>query len=94
MAEMSLEQKRALAIARARLRAKQNRVEQPLSVAEPEEDAPWYEDVLGYANRLAQSTASGLSGGYMDEAAAALDAPFVAGYRTLAEGQPFDLGRA
>jgi len=95
MTEMSPKQKQAVAIANARLRLKnKNRAEQPLSEAKPEVSTSAVDDVLGYANRLAQSTASGLSGGYMDEAAAALDAPFVAGYRTLAEGQPFDLGRA
>ena len=52
------------------------------------------EGAAGYANNLAQSIASGATAGFMDEIAAGLDAPFVAGYRALAEDQPFDMGKA
>jgi hypothetical protein len=52
------------------------------------------EGAAGYANKAAQSIASGATAGFMDEIAAGLDAPFVAGYRALAEDQPFDMGKA
>ena len=97
MVEMSLEQKQAIAIAKAKakLRKKEKVLsKQPLPTTKLEEESFDYEDILGYANRLAQSIASGVSGGFADEVAAGLDAPFVAGYRTIAEGQPFDLSKA
>jgi len=52
------------------------------------------EDVVGYLNKGAQAVASGAAGGYMDEIAAGLDSPFVAGKRALVDGQPFDMGKA
>lgn len=66
----------------------------PPSAAPAEPDAPWYQEPVRYANQLVQSIGSGLTMGYDDEAAAALDSPFVAGYRTLVEGHPFDIGKA
>lgn len=50
------------------------------------------ESAAGYVNKLAQSAAQGVTLGYMDEIGAGLDAPFVAGYRSLAEGKPFFSG--
>jgi len=52
------------------------------------------ESTAGYVNKLGQSVAQGATLGFMDEAAAGLDSPFVAGYRSLVEGQPFDIGKA
>jgi hypothetical protein len=52
------------------------------------------EGAVGYVNKLGQSVAQGVTLGFMDEIAAGLDAPFVAGKRALVDGQPFDMGKA
>ena len=61
-------------------------------MAKPE--TSFLEDAAGYVNKGVQSVASGVTGGFMDEAAARLDSPFVAGYRSIVEGQPFDMDKA
>lgn len=62
---------------------------------QPKSDDPsMLESAVGYVNKLGQSVAQGATLGFADEAAAALDSPFVAGYRSLVEGQPFDMGKA
>ena len=52
------------------------------------------EDAVGYVNKGVQSMASGATAGFVDEIGAGLDALPVAAYRSLAEGQPFDVGKA
>jgi len=52
------------------------------------------EDAVGYVNKGVQSMASGATAGFADEIGAGLDALPVAVYRSLAEGQPFDVGKA
>lgn len=52
------------------------------------------ENAAGYVNKLGQSVAQGAAFGFMDEIAARLDSPFVAGYRSLVKGQPFDTEKA
>ena len=78
---MTPEQQKVIALARARKRR------------EGATGTPW-EGAVGYLNKGAQTVASGITGGFADEIAAGLDAPFVAGYRSLVEGQPFDMGKA
>ena len=80
---MTPEQQRALALASARKRK-----------ADAESNPSTLEGAVGYVNKLGQSVAQGVTLGFMDEIAAGLDAPFVAGKRALVDGQPFDMGKA
>lgn len=52
------------------------------------------EDVAGYVNKGVQTLASGATAGFADEIGAGLDALPVAAYRSIADGQPFDVGKA
>ena len=65
------------------------------AMAEPEKpQGNPVEDAIGYVNKGLQSVASGATAGFADEIGAFFDAPFVAGYRSLVDGQPFDMGKA
>ena len=63
-------------------------------VSKPKKETSTLGEVADYVNKAGQAAAQGVTFGFQDEISAGLDSPFVAGYRTLAEGQPFDMGKA
>jgi len=82
--------------------AKKYMMKQGISAAQQprkQEVSPLFDPLPERAARYASDVVNKVAGGGMmfgfgDEVSAGLDAPFVAGYRSLVEDQPFDLGRA